>query len=104
MKCRYFGDCVGWPRGKVDALSEMVDNARDITRRTFLRHVCRDELESMESYLGYSNNRKDGMTMASDWHVSYHKSKLNGFTVYYFRHSSIEYVFTPEDFTWSKTL
>jgi hypothetical protein len=36
--------------------------------------------------------------MAGDWHVSYHRSKYKGKTVYYFRHSAIEYIFIPEDF------
>ena len=32
--------------------------------------------------------------MAADWAVSYHRSKLHGRRVYYFRHSAIEFVFT----------
>ena len=93
---RYLSDCVGWPRGKVDHLNEMIDDAMDVTRRTFLKHVDRDELAALEAYLGYTRD----FHMASDWHVSYHRSKLCGFTVYYFRQSAIEYVFIPPDFTW----
>lgn len=100
MKPRFLTSCVGWPRNRVDDLHEMIDDARDITRRTFMKHVGYGLLKHHELDLGYAWHPKVGMTMASDWHVSYHKSKLNGYTVYYFRHSSIEYVFVPDNFTW----
>jgi len=103
VKHQFFSDCVCWPRGKTNALNEMIDDARDITRRTFLKYVDREALQELEENLGYVTKPwEDGLRMASDWHVSYHKSRLNGFTVYYFRQSSIEYVFTPQDFTWRR--
>lgn len=36
-----------------------------------------------------------GLTMAGDWSVSYHRSRLHGRAVYYLRWSAIEYVFVP---------
>lgn len=89
----FIGDCVGWPSHDVSNLSAMVDSAIDITRRTFLKHVDRVEMRGMEASLGYAQHPKQGLTMAADWAVSYHRSKLHGRTVYYFRHSAIEYVF-----------
>jgi hypothetical protein len=89
----YIGNCVGWPSNDVRAeggLCDMIDRAITITRRTFLKHVDRDSLQDVESALGYPMGR---LTMASDWAVSYHRSRLHGRWVYYFRHSSIEYVF-----------
>jgi hypothetical protein len=72
---------------------DMVDGAIDITRRTFLQHVDRDDLAAMESALGYADHPSRGLTMAADWHVSYHRSKYRGRRCYYFRHSAIEYIF-----------
>jgi len=96
---QYYRNCCGWPEGDVDAeggLCDMIDEAKDITRKTFLRHVDYEkELWPIEYQLSYDRYHKQGMTMASDWHVSYHKSKLHGLTVYYFKHSRVEYVFVP---------
>ena len=96
MKYRYFNNCVNWNRADVSregGLSDMIDNAIDITRETFLKHVDRSDLDNLENDLGYSKHPKQGLTMAGDFHVSYHRSTLHGKRVYYFRHSSIEYVF-----------
>lgn len=71
----------------------MIDDSTEVTRATFLRHVCRDQVTSIERLLGYTPG---GMLMSQDSHVTYHKSKLHGKRVYYFRHSAIEYVFTRE--------
>jgi hypothetical protein len=68
----------------------MIDREIDITRRTFLKHVDRDDLRDLETALGYGS----WLHMASDGTVSYYRSKLHGKTVYYFRQSAIEYVFT----------
>ena len=87
--------CVSWPADDVDALIQMIDAAIQITRRTFLQHVDRTELRYAEHGLGYCGHPKHGLTMAGDYHVSYHRSKLHGETVYYFRHSAIEYIFLP---------
>ena len=90
----YLRNCVSWPEDDIDNLSKMIDDATDITRSTFLKHVNRASLKEIEQMLGYSEHPSQGLTMAGDWHVSYHRSKLNGKRVYYFRHSAIEYVFS----------
>jgi hypothetical protein len=82
MKAKYYNCCVTWDAGDVHAeggLCDMIDRNRTITRQAFCRNVDRDD--------------RAGLTMAGDWAVSYHKSKLHGKTVYYLRHSAIEYVF-----------
>lgn len=96
MTYRYFNCCVSWAPSDVNndgGLSDMIDNATDITRKTFLRHVDQDQMREIESDLGYERHRSRGLTMADDWHVSYHRSKLHENCVYFFRHSAIEYVF-----------
>jgi len=91
----YFNCCVSWDSKDVGSgLIPMIDNSLNITRRTFLKYVNREDLASLEQGLGYDTHYKKGLTMASDWSVSYYRSKLHNKTVYYFRQSAIEYVFT----------
>jgi hypothetical protein len=95
-KCHYYGNCVGWPLGDVHCpggLIDMIDSAQDITRKTFAGRADQKDLKMLEKMLGYATHHSQGLTMPKDWHVSYHKSTLHGRTVYYFRHSAIEYVF-----------
>ena len=95
-RMNYFNNCVGWDSKDVFApmgLSEMIDNSIDISRKTFLRHVNNEEIKEMAENMGYAAHYKNGLTMANDYAVSYHRSKLHGKRVYYFRHSAIEYVF-----------
>lgn len=98
MTYNFFHSCVGWPRRTVDCeggLTDMVDAATDISRRTFLKHADRDNLLFLEWSLGYTAHHTHGLTMAGDWSVTYHRSKLLGERVYFFCHSAIEYVFIP---------
>ena len=96
MKYCYYCSCVNWDSKDVNAnggLSDMIDNSVCITRSTFLKHINRDELYDLEREMGYERFARRGLTMANDYAVSYHKSKLHGNTAYYFSHSRIEYVF-----------
>lgn len=89
-------DCVSWPPEDVHSkggLSDMVDTEIDITRRTFLKHVDKEDLAELARSLGYEEHHTRGLTMANDWCISYHGGILHGKRCYYFRHSSIEYVF-----------
>jgi hypothetical protein len=96
----FYNNCVNWDRNDVHeegGLCDMIDDARQITRYTFLKHVDRESLAVVERNLGYAPHCKDAiLRMANDFHVSYHRSKLHGETVYYFRHSAIEYVFANQ--------
>lgn len=80
----------------------MIADSIEVSRKTFLKHVDKEQLQDLEQTLGYDRHPKQGLTMAGDWHVSYHRSKLNGQRVYFFVHSAIEYVFVPGNFTWKK--
>jgi GNAT superfamily N-acetyltransferase len=71
----------------------MVDASTDVTRKTFLKHVDRESLREVEKSLGYFEHPSQGLTMAGDWHVSYHRGYFIGKPVYYFVHSAIEYIF-----------
>lgn len=93
----YHNNCVNWPAQDVHAeggLVDMIDSSLDVSRKTFLKHVDRESLQNLEVELGYEMHPKQGLTMAGDFHVSYHRSRLHGETVYYLKHSAIEYVFS----------
>lgn len=96
MNLHYLNNCVNWPLRDVSSaggLQDMVDHAVEISRRTFLKHVCRESLQNIEDDLGYTRHHAHGLTMAADYAVTYHRSKLHGKVVYFFIHSAIEYVF-----------
>ena len=97
MKMIFYTNCVNWSREDVHAeggLCDMISSGQDITRRTFLRHVDRASRGEVEQALGYAPHDPGAvLTMKRDFHVSYHKGKLHGETVYFFKHSAIEYVF-----------
>jgi len=70
----------------------IINNSTEITRATFVKHterVCRLRLEE---FLGYVTKGK-GMRVSDDCYITYHKSKWKGVTIYYLRHSCIEYIF-----------
>lgn len=99
MAMHYYNNCVGWDSSDVHVrggLCDMIRDAKDISRSTFLRNVNREQLDELAVGLGYSTRRDGGLMMCNDWHISYHKSKLHGKTVYFFKHSAIEYVFSSE--------
>ncbi len=83
-------DCIG---AIGEDIGEMVDEATEITRRTFLKHVKTEEMKNLEIELGYAGHYKQGLTMSSDWHVSYWKSKYKDDPCVYFSWSAIEYIF-----------
>lgn len=93
----FYHTCVNWPSDDVHSdggLIDMIDEAKDIIRDTFVRHISQFSLHDVERALGYAPSDPHSiLTMAKDFHVSYHKSKLHGETVYFFKHSAIEYVF-----------
>ena len=94
----YYSNCVSWPAEDVTAeggLSDMISQRVEITRRTFLKHVNRDDLTEIEDSLGYARHPRKGLCMAGDFHVNYYKSRLHDRPCVYFTHSAIEHVFAP---------
>ena len=92
----------------VDALSEMIDMAQDVTYQEFFRNVPLSAVfDSGVAYVYYwtpaqcvlagvpyeevRNNRP--LTLKKDWHVGYSKSTYQGKPCYFITHSAIEYVF-----------
>lgn len=87
---KFVTNCVGVPPEDVQALTDMIDNGRAITYQTFVRHV---DLGDLPEQMGYERNARSGLTLASDWAVSYYKGTYKGRPCYYMEHSRIEYIF-----------
>lgn len=90
----FFSECVAWPKHEVQAIIDMIESERRITRETFVAHVDPVDRIHLERLLGYTS-RGPG-SMAQDGLVRYYSGKLKGRRVYFFRWSAIEYVFTPD--------
>ena len=74
---------------------ECINDSREITYKTFLRHVSFSHL--MKLFPVYDAHPKQGgLMICNDWSVSFYKSKYKGDVCYYMRHSSIEYIFTKQ--------
>lgn len=93
MRAQFLTNCVS---STARDITPMVDAERNITRRTFLKHVDRRSLERVEAELGYSAHPAQGLTMAGDYHVAYYRSTFRGKPCVFFRWSAIEYVFVPQ--------
>jgi len=92
---KYAFDCRMAP--DVDALQEMVDNAKQITYKTFIKHVSVHQLAEM--FPMYERRKNQGLTLANDWSVSFYVSKYKGNRCYFLDWSRIEFVFmTINDF------
>ena len=94
QNCEFLTPCMTWggvagsdPGRDIQA---MVDQSKDISRATFMRHCRLGEIPEM---LGYCRHASQGLTMAADWYVSYHRSRFCGVPCYYFVWSSIEHIF-----------
>jgi len=90
----YLVSCVDLPRGKVKYLNECIDNAIDITYRTFMEHVNQAQVRELFPFYEWKPGRQPGLRLKDDFAVSYHRSKFMGKICYYMRHSAIEYIFT----------
>lgn len=85
-----------------ELICPMVDQAREITWRTFSKYVSIDHLRELWPFCTYSyrgekyNPITGGLTalfsLKRDWAVRYFKSKFDGKPCYYICHSGIEYV------------
>lgn len=74
-----------------DDISDMVEQATEITASTFKRNIGNNSYSWLSQELGYSD--LPNLSLATDYHVSFHKSKYQGQRCYYCRWSAIEYVF-----------
>ena len=91
MYC-FYKSCVQFHGAEVEALNAMIRSAKEITRRTMLKHV---DLRPIARELGYDAHPSQGLTMAKDWAISYYKSTFRGWPAVFFVWSHIEHIFVP---------
>lgn len=70
------------------SIENMVDISREITLKTFLKYISREELYEI---LGGVYNKN--FPIEKDYHIHYYKSKYKSKNCYYIKHSAIEYIF-----------
>jgi hypothetical protein len=69
-----------------EELDYILEHSKDITYKTFKKNVEKEFIKEFEDNVGIS--------LAHEYAASFYKSKtLKGKIVYYFTHSSIEYIF-----------
>lgn len=73
-----------------ESIGAMVDQAQDITYRTFAKHC---DWQPIARELGYAVGPSPELHMKDDWHIGYYRSKYRGKPCYFFKWSAIEYVF-----------
>lgn len=67
----FIGTCGSLPPSQLDQFD---DSARDITYRTFMKHLGSEVVREFESALGYGRH----LRLKDDYHVSYQKGKWRG--------------------------
>ena len=74
MKAQYITNCVN---STGEAIGAMVDRARDITYKTFIKHV---DWRKVSEMLGYDVHYKRGLLLKNDFTPSYYKiqTRLSG--------------------------
>jgi hypothetical protein len=94
----YFANCTQFPdRGpEVGLLNGMIDSEIDITLAT-LRKYC-VQIEYWAELMGYERTAAQGLTLARDHGVSFHRGKFGSHRAYFVRHSAIEYIWLPESY------
>lgn len=91
----YLINCLGYSSATAGQdIQEMINGSCQVTRKTFLRHV---HLGLVLEALGYVKHPSQGLTMAGDAHISYHKGTFAGIPAYYLTWSAIEYIFVPHN-------
>lgn len=92
-QCEYFKSCVDHEPDEVATLVAMIENATPVTLATMRRNCI--GLDAWAKAQGYESDKRRGLTLANDWHVSYHRSTYDGQRCYFVRWSGIEFIWLP---------
>lgn len=75
----------------VNELENLYDHDREITYKTFAKHV---DIKELAEYLGYAFGRWErGVRLSKDWHVRFYRSKFRGKVCYHLVWSEIDHIF-----------
>ena len=89
-KYQFITNCVN---STYEKITDMVNDARDITYETFCKYVDWKDVSEM---LGYALHPSQGLMIKNDYAVSFHKSRYEGRPCYYVCWSAIEYIFVKD--------
>lgn len=74
-----------------DEIIEMCEKGREITYRTFAKHV---NVEALAKNMGYAYGRQEqGLRLSADYAVHFFRSVIRGLPCYYMDWSRIEHIF-----------
>lgn len=86
----FFTSCPNWLNYlPVEDLYSMIENGKEISRKTFLKYVDPESMRYTMEECGYDRY----FPMSKDPYVEYYKSTVRGCPVVYFVWSAMEYVF-----------
>ena len=88
----YQYNCVCPADTDIEELYCIVDDNKEITYSTFLKHVGVEEFKELCNNLGYGKC----LHIKNDWSVFYRKAKFQSATIYFLVQSAIEYVFKKQ--------
>lgn len=91
QKMKTFHFVINCVNAKGRDIEAMVDNGRDVSYKTFFKHVSLDEVLGLLPW--YAKDSRRGLTIKNDWAVSYSRSRYRNRRCYFLTHSAIEYIF-----------
>ncbi len=91
MLKHFFGTCVDNPFDNYDELSEVIDNAREISKRQFLIH-CNVENDDILYGLNMPL-KKQFKEWPNDFAFYVFENNINYEDIYFFTHSAIEHFY-----------
>lgn len=95
MNYEFFTNCVSCPQKLVPDLVSMVEDATEITLKTFKNKCNPFSLNLVLEELGYTENSMP--KIENDWHVKYFKSEFAGNPCVFIVHSAVEYIFLDDN-------
>lgn len=87
---RYQTSCVS---AKAEDIDKMLEKARQISYKTFLRYVDIDELQDLFPVYAWRNGISNLLRLKDDYAVFYYKSIYRGEKCVFVEHSRVDYVF-----------
>lgn len=92
----YFQCCADFFSGDVDLLQDLVDGeCEDVDLEEF-REQC-SGLDEWACGMGYADRKEDGVVLADDYYVRYHKGTYDGRECYFLVHSAVEFIWLPRE-------
>lgn len=88
-KFKFHTSCVGF-NDDLDILLDMINNSKEITWRTFLKHTDISEIRELFPHYDWHGV---GLHIKDDFGVSFYKSKFKNKPCYYLCWSAIEFIF-----------